>query len=501
MRWDHCERQWDSGWTGGVVLTLLHRHDIRVIIASGMYIRKCWGPTRVMRLELLCVLHLCYWRWSTKLLLEEMEHRVQEYTVAQPLARAKIWREVWQIMESKMEQRQVAQWSARRELSVMDRRDVELARDGASGADFRAYHAYMNPSGILEGSLAFSILEGSLADGSLWRACEDIARNIEGTPSYTAVTDAMRKHKVTLWQGGSCSCVRLARALFQAEQVEATWNEEDWNLLSRMDEGVKAGIQTCGLHSFAAAQRLCELISSASGEPYSMDSLASFLCLGSRCPSLESSSVDLQWPERARPVTIAEDLDIDATTLITAQPQPLARDHGRPQQPTQRSTAQPLPRHHGRLLCMRPLIEFLDMSSHVALRMCGRCAGLSWLAPQPLARDEQLAYWVARFLHVDGPQAVELQRHGMSMGCLTRVLACARDWLDGLDRAVLHSLWRAPLLGALVVVRVALKFEVPKAHLAKALGLYRSLRNLREIQFMECVVVQALPARHMVGDM
>ena len=72
----------------GVVLTLLHRHDIRVIIASGMYIRSRWRVSRAMRLELLCVLHLCYWRWSTKLLLEEMEHRVQEYTVAQPLARA-----------------------------------------------------------------------------------------------------------------------------------------------------------------------------------------------------------------------------------------------------------------------------------------------------------------------------------------------------------------------------------------------------------------------------
>ena len=74
---------------GGFVLTLLHRHDIRVGIASGMYIRTRWGVSRVLRLELLCVLHLCYWRWSTKLLLEEMEHRVQEYSVAEPLARAK----------------------------------------------------------------------------------------------------------------------------------------------------------------------------------------------------------------------------------------------------------------------------------------------------------------------------------------------------------------------------------------------------------------------------
>ena len=139
----------------------------------------------------------------------------------------------------------------------MDRTEVKRARDGGGGADFRAYHAYMNPSSRRSGAAQFSSLEGSLADGSLWRACEDIARNIEDAPSYTAVTDAMRTHKVTLGQSGSYSSVRLARWLFQAEQVEAIWNEEDWNLLSRMGEGVKAGMKTCGLHSFAGAQRGC----------------------------------------------------------------------------------------------------------------------------------------------------------------------------------------------------------------------------------------------------
>ena len=92
---------------GGFILTLLHRHDIRVGIASAMYIRSHWCVSRALRLELLCVLHLCYWRWSTKMLLEAMEQRVEEYSQAQPLARAQIWREVWQIMESKMETLQV----------------------------------------------------------------------------------------------------------------------------------------------------------------------------------------------------------------------------------------------------------------------------------------------------------------------------------------------------------------------------------------------------------
>ena len=307
---------------GGFVLTLLHRHDIRVIIASGMYIRKCWGVSRVMRLEILCVLHLCYWRWSTKLLLEEMEHRLQEYWVAQPLVRAKIWRDVWQLMEGKMEQVQVVAWSDSRTLEVMDRKDVKRARNAASGADFRAYHPYMDPSSRRSGAQQFSILVDSLADGSLWRACEDIARNIEDAPSYTAVTDAMRKHKVSLWQAGSYNCVKLARGLFEAEQVEATWNEEDWNLMSRMGDGVWAAVQSGGLASFAAAQRLCDLISAASGEPYNIASLACFLALGSRCSSTDSD--ECHWPERARPVTMSVDLDIDVATLMTAQP--LARD-------------------------------------------------------------------------------------------------------------------------------------------------------------------------------
>ena len=70
----------------------------------------------------------------------------------------------------------------------------------------------------------------------------------------------------------------------------------------------------------------------------------------------------------------------------------------------------------GLLLCMRPVINQLDIKSHFALRRCGRCTGLAWVGPQPLAREQQIHYWLARFLHVDGPHAIELQRHGMSMG-------------------------------------------------------------------------------------
>ena len=149
-----------------------------------------------------------------------------------------------------------------------------------------------------------------------------------------------------------------------------------------------------------------------------------------------------------------------------------------------------------RLLCMKSLIMCLDINSHFALRQCGRSTCLGGMAPQPLARDEQLHHWVARFLHTDGPHAVELQRRGISKGCLTRVLACAWDWLEVLEQAVLHSLWRDPVLGALVVVRLATKFEVPEAHKVEALRLYRSAQRQRQRQILalERKVVCALPA-------
>ena len=63
---------------GGFALTLRHRHDIRVGIASGMFLKAMIQdvPTR---LEILAVLYLCRWRWPTKVLLETVAARMGEY--------------------------------------------------------------------------------------------------------------------------------------------------------------------------------------------------------------------------------------------------------------------------------------------------------------------------------------------------------------------------------------------------------------------------------------
>ena len=147
---------------------------------------------------------------------------------------------------------------------------------------------------------------------------------------------------------------------------------------------------------------------------------------------------------------------------------------------------------------MRSLILCLDMETHFALRQCGRGACLAAGFPQPLARDDQVYYWTTRFLHVDGPHAVELQRLGVSRGCLARTMACAWDWMDALKgQPVFHTLWRDPFLGAIVIVRIVVKFEITEKQQAPALRLYRCARNHTTVETLETEVVQVLPGRQL----
>ena len=271
---------------------------------------------------------------------------------------------------------------------------------------------------------------------------------------------------------------RLTRWLFQAEGARVRWDEEGWNLLCNMGEGVKSGMEKCKLETYGQAQRLCDLVSSASGEPYALDSLAGFLCLAGR--KSQGRFSELRWPSRPPPVTIADDLEMDPAPMLQTLPELNFA-------PISRFT-------RGPICSMRVLILCLDLESHLQLRCCARATCLDGVVPQPLARDEQLQHWVSRLLHVDGPYAIELQRLGIGRGCLARVMALVWDWLDVLEPAMLRSLWREPLLGGIAMVRIALKFEVPEQQLAKALCAFRCARRHRHVLALERNVVQCLPA-------
>ena len=64
---------------GGSALALLHRHDIRVGIASGMFL-KTFVPDRSRRIEMLTMLYLAYRRWSTRALVIAMHEHREELT-------------------------------------------------------------------------------------------------------------------------------------------------------------------------------------------------------------------------------------------------------------------------------------------------------------------------------------------------------------------------------------------------------------------------------------
>ena len=83
----------------------------------------------------------------------------------------------------------------------------------------------------------------------------------------------------------------------------------------------------------------------------------------------------------------------------------------------------------------------------------------------------------------------------MRMSCFARAAACAWGWLDELrGLPVLLSLWCDPFLGAIVIVRIALKFEIPEERMSRqALRLYRPPKLQKEAMDLERAVVQALP--------
>ena len=148
------------------------------------------------------------------MLLETLEPRVEEFAAAQPLARARIWQKVWDAMAIEMADKQVTTVSATKQVKLVPRAQIEqLRRHVGKTMGFNAHHAVMNPSSRRAGTKEFTLLMASLGDGSLWRACEQLAVAFQGqAASYSAISDAMKTNNVTLWMKGGYSCVRCAQA-------------------------------------------------------------------------------------------------------------------------------------------------------------------------------------------------------------------------------------------------------------------------------------------------
>ena len=138
---------------GGSALTLLHRHDIRVGIAAGMFL-KTFVSDRSRRIEMLTMLYPAYWRWSTRDLLIAMHEHREELTVPSADAaasgasvasrRADIYAAAWDKVEAKMRDKQVVGYRDEERVALLQRSEASQSireREGRFG-----YHPFSNPA-------------------------------------------------------------------------------------------------------------------------------------------------------------------------------------------------------------------------------------------------------------------------------------------------------------------------------------------------------------------
>ena len=200
---------------GGFAFSLQHRHDIRTGIASGMYLKHFVCDASI-RMEILAVLYLCYWRWSTRSVLRFITQppaRMEELLHADSNRRADILLAAINEMEAAFGPYQVVGFREERRVDLLLRSESKRLGGGSAGC-FR-YHPYSNPASRRTGAQEFRILLPDIRSGNLRRACEDLAQAWRGgasgahsKPTYAASEKVLLRHGIKLWRRSQYGRVR-----------------------------------------------------------------------------------------------------------------------------------------------------------------------------------------------------------------------------------------------------------------------------------------------------
>ena len=179
---------------GSFAFSLQHRHDIRVGIASGMYLEPFFSDV-TKRMELLAVLYPCYWRWSTKLMLQPIVADLDQYLSVDAPGRSKIIFKALQSMTRVMADYQVVGFRKERRLELMLRTDAQILNAKANDA-FR-YHPFQNPvKHRRTAALEVGMLLEDVRTGNLLRACEELAVAWRTTPTYSESVRILQRHDI-----------------------------------------------------------------------------------------------------------------------------------------------------------------------------------------------------------------------------------------------------------------------------------------------------------------
>ena len=193
---------------GGFACTLLHRHDIRVGIASGMFL-KLVVPEAATRLELLMALYPCYWKWSTAEVLRHLTSRMDKLLGASAKERARMLENAWRAIERAMSSRQVVGHRALQTVELLSRAEAKKMTSGAAGRF--GYHPYMNPASRRTGAQEFELLLPDLESGKVELACADLVRTwaaASGAASYRDSEQVLAKHRIALFSGAKYTRTR-----------------------------------------------------------------------------------------------------------------------------------------------------------------------------------------------------------------------------------------------------------------------------------------------------
>ena len=193
---------------GGFASTLLHRHDIRVGIASGMFLKRV-VPETAKRLELLMSLYPCYWKWSTAAVLRQLTPHMDELLGAEAEGRARILANAWCAMEIEMSPRQVVGHRTLRTVELLTRSEARKITGSAVGRF--GYHPYMNPASRRTGAQEFNRLLPDLKSGKVASACADLVDTWAAASgaSYKASEQVLKNHNISLFAGATYSRTRF----------------------------------------------------------------------------------------------------------------------------------------------------------------------------------------------------------------------------------------------------------------------------------------------------
>ena len=492
---------------GASSLLLRQRHDMRIAIAAGQYLRQVGLLEVARRVEVLAVLFLVYWKWPTASLLRNLLHPQPLARNSQPLARsfvlcddpqsrADLFTMAWRAMESEMSGAQVASFPHDLRVALLTEeesfdlfdeatppatreervRHTQLQRVFAAerrtprGKSCFVYHPYKSSSHD------FYSLVADIRKGTLIKASASLgAALLSPKCSYCDLREKQKGYAITLWDKPAFDHQRWLQWLSLAEGgKDLRIAEPDWSQMQADCPVVRKSLVEAGFDtSFPAAVAATGAISQELGFGYTLhDFFHNHRMLAH--PECQGRENDLRSVSLPAPVCLQADLGLSG----------LGRRRVSSKAGSSRAVA---------VLAsvLWELGHWTGNGAFVSLDLCCRAFNANGFLTtlRQASQKRKVADTVAAQLSLQWPA---LRQRGVCESKRLRIQACALDWLDNIAscRRVIMRSDQQPLAWALI--RLGVKFELMPSISEKCWTLFGGTGNDAVCQ-LECRVMMSVP--------